>query len=371
VNVIHCFRSPTGGLFRHVQDLVRYQAAHGLRTGIICDSGVSSEQIDDALDSLADCCELGIHRIRIKRRPGLADFRAIREAENICLNTKPDIIHGHGAKGGAYSRLLARRITAHSIYTPHGGALHYNPLSLSGAVYFYLERLLRPNTDAMIFESQFSAQAYEKKIGSVTCNYKVIHNGLADSEMSPVKNTDNPADFIFLGEFRKLKGIDTLLEAIAIINKERPLRVVIAGAGGEHQNVVTQIENLGLGNCITLSAPIFPITEAFRKAKFLIVPSRAESLPYIVLEAAAAQMPIIATNVGGIAEIFGPYSERLINADAPLALAAAMREVLNNPDDALAQAEKLYNRVRSSFRIDHMGNDVDAFYKDILLHQTI
>ena len=57
----------------------------------------------------------------------------------------------------------------------------------------------------------------------------------------------------------------------------------------------------------------------------MVVPSRAESLPYIVLEAAGARMPMIATNVGGIPEIFGPYRDRLGPADDPTISPARMR----------------------------------------------
>ena len=54
------------------------------------------------------------------------------------------------------------------------------------------------------------------------------------------------------------------------------------------------------------------------------MPSRAESLPYVVLEAAAARKPMIATRVGGIPEIFGPHADRLISATIPTALADAI-----------------------------------------------
>ena len=62
----------------------------------------------------------------------------------------------------------------------------------------------------------------------------------------------------------------------------------------------------------------------------LVVPSRAESLPYIVLEAAAAGLPIIATNVGGIPEIFGPDAGDLVPPGDPAALADAIAAALQD-----------------------------------------
>jgi glycosyltransferase involved in cell wall biosynthesis len=198
LKVIHCFRSPVGGLFRHVNDLVRYQAANGIQTGIICDDSTGREQAEKVLDELASVCELGIYRVPVPRLPGLTDYRSIQKIEKICQEKQPDIIHGHGAKGGAYSRLLSKRGSARSVYTPHGGALHYNPVSIAGAIFFTMERLLGQYTDAMIFESRFSATTYAEKIGKIPFKYKVICNGLSEAELTAADHINGENDFLFL-----------------------------------------------------------------------------------------------------------------------------------------------------------------------------
>jgi len=377
LKVIHCFRSPVGGLFRHVNDLVRYQAANGLQTGIICDDSTGREQAEKVLAELADVCELGVYRLPITRLPGITDLRSLKKAEHICLKIKPDVIHGHGAKGGAYARLLSRRVAARSVYTPHGGALHYNPMSIAGAIFFTMERLLGRKTDAMVFESRFGATAYEEKIGVIPCKYKVIHNGLSDTELTAPDHVNGENDFLFLGEFRGLKGLDVLFAAVALLNKDpknkdRPVKLIVAGGGrGKPEKLVAEIKAMGLENSIEISPPIYPATEAFRKTKCIVVPSRAESLPYIVLEAAAAGVPIITTNVGGIKEIFGPFSDQLIAPDNAEILAQAMRATMDNPDETTAKALQLRERVRSLFRIDQMGHDINAFYTEIVDKQAV
>ena len=65
--------------------------------------------------------------------------------------------------------------------------------------------------------------------------------------------------------------------------------------------------------------------------RMLVIPSRAESLPYVVLEAAAAGMPIIATAVGGIPEIFGPQADHLIPPTIPARWPARSRAALDDP----------------------------------------
>jgi glycosyltransferase involved in cell wall biosynthesis len=96
------------------------------------------------------------------------------------------------------------------------------------------------------------------------------------------------------------------------------------------------------------------------------VPSRAESLPYIVLEAGAAGVPLIATGVGGIAEILGPDAADLVPPDDPAALARAIGGALQQDAGKRAAALRLQQRVRAEFSIDAMTDAVLAAYRETL-----
>ena len=109
-----------------------------------------------------------------------------------------------------------------------------------------------------------------------------------------------------------------------------------------------------------------PARTAFARGRMLIVPSRAESLPYIVLEAAAAGLPMIATNVGGIPEIFGPDADRLIVPGDAALLARAIAERQRDHAGTQAAAARLRERVAGTFSIDHMTDQVLAAYRNAL-----
>jgi glycosyltransferase involved in cell wall biosynthesis len=96
-----------------------------------------------------------------------------------------------------------------------------------------------------------------------------------------------------------------------------------------------------------------------------VVASRAESLPYIVLEAAAACIPMVATAVGGIPEVFGPEGPLVPPAD-PLRLADAIAAALADPAAAKARAERLRQRVRTLFSQDAMVDGVLAAYGEAI-----
>ena len=118
---------------------------------------------------------------------------------------------------------------------------------------------------------------------------------------------------------------------------------------------------LGLGGVVTFHDPM-PAREAFALARAVVVPSRAESMPYVVLEAIAAGLPLIATRVGGIPEIFGTESGRLVAPGETGELANAMAAMLAEPEAARAAADRLKARIRATFTVAAMAAGIEAAY---------
>ncbi len=108
-----------------------------------------------------------------------------------------------------------------------------------------------------------------------------------------------------------------------------------------------------------------PARDAFRLGRLLVVPSRAKSLPYVVLEAAGAGVPIIATDVGGIPEIFGPMRRHLIPSDSVSALGDRVVQSLTAPAERRVQdARTLAEYVRNNFSLVRMVDGILAAYRD-------
>jgi len=127
---------------------------------------------------------------------------------------------------------------------------------------------------------------------------------------------------------------------------------------------------LGLADKVVF-AGAQPARTAFARGRCVVVPSRAESLPYVVLEAAAAQMPLIATNVGGIPEIMAGTDVPLIPPDNAEALAAQLRAFLVNPQPFLARARVLQAHVAQRFTVDAMTRAIVSFYRaQLTLNQS-
>lgn len=359
-------RTPVGGLFRHVRDLARAQAAAGHDVGIVCDASTGGATARALLEELEPLLSLGVTRLSMRRLPGLSDISAIVRAGRVATAHSVDILHGHGAKGGAYARLApVRRIDEGRVlrvYTPHGGSLHYDPSTLAGVLFLAMERWLLRRTSGLIFESAYGCAIFQEKVARPACPAKVIHNGLNDTEFEPVKPFLRAADILFVGELRDLKGVSTLLEALAAISQ--PLTTVIVGDGPDRDRFHAQAEKLGLAGRTEFRPPM-PARIAFAHARLLVIPSYAESLPYIVLEAIAAGVPLITTRVGGIPEIFGKDADKLVPPGDIDALAGAISASLADPAGQQRLAARLRQRVKAQFSAEHMANEVQRFYSSL------
>jgi glycosyltransferase involved in cell wall biosynthesis len=371
LRIVHCFRAPVGGLFRHVRDLAETQAKAGHRVGIIADSSTGGDKAEAAFEALKPFLALGLHRIPMRREISPSDIAAVWRLAREVRSLHPDVLHAHGAKGGAYARTIGTFLRATGtrvarIYTPHGGSLHFDPKSMKGRIVFASERMLAWMTDAFVFVSQFEADTYVAKVGKPRAPMTVALNGLRSEEFEPVIAAMDARDFLFIGEIRALKGPDLFIEALALMARQtgRGPTAVIVGDGPDKPNAMALVAERGLGAAITFRDAM-PARQAFSLARAVVVPSRAESLPYIVLEAIAAGLPMVVTRVGGIPEIYGDASASLVQPDDAAALAAAMTRVTSDLPAAKTAAARLRESVRQRFSVAAMAATIEGAYREV------
>jgi glycosyltransferase involved in cell wall biosynthesis len=375
LRIVHVMRAPVGGLFRHVVDLARAQAAQGHLVGIIADSATGGARAAQTLDELAPSLAFGVTRMEMRRQPHWTDPLVAHRVARLLNEFDPDVVHGHGAKGGLYARLPAlipgyprpaRRILR--VYTPHGGSLHFLPTNLANRLLLYVEKALEGVTDFIPFESEFAKKRFVENIGLAHALAMVVHNGVGPQEFEPAAPDAEAADFLYVGEWRRYKGVDTLIEALAIIGARKGTTpsLALVGSGPDEAALRVLAEKSGVSRQMTFHAPMSG-REAFRLGRVIVAPSRAESLPYIVLEAIAARVPIVATNVGGVPEIFGPHATWLAPCDDPEALARAMSAMMAMDAGArFAQAEEMADYVRQHFNLAGMAEDVLRGYREAM-----
>jgi glycosyltransferase involved in cell wall biosynthesis len=368
LRILHIFRAPLGGLFRHVMDVARGQVARGHDVGIFCDSTTGGTRADDALEELRPHLSLGVTRVPIRRAIHPFDGTALLRLTRVYRDLKPNVLHGHGSKGGAFARLvvspdLDRK--AVRIYTPHGGSFNYHPGTMAHRVFMSAETILARRTDAFLFESEYVAGRFRAYVGETTKLARVVHNGISESEFEPIERAGDPFDLLYIGELRQAKGIETLVDAVALIRREhgKRLTLLVVGSGPSEASLHAYAREAGIWDSVAFVPPQ-PIRGALARGRLMIIPSRAESLPYVILEAAAAAQPMVSTNVGGIREIFGPFSDQLIPPDnAPLLAERILAKLAQSDVEREAEAIALSRQVHAGFSLDHMVVGVIAGYR--------
>lgn len=144
MRIVHCFRSPVGGIFRHVRDLVDAQVAAGHQVGIVCNSTTGGAFEEKLFKAVEEKLSLGLTRVAMQRHIGPGDILAAWRTFKVIKGLRPDILHGHGAKGGVYSRVFGSllrvlRSRVARLYSSHGGSLHYDEDTLTGRTFFRIE----------------------------------------------------------------------------------------------------------------------------------------------------------------------------------------------------------------------------------------
>ncbi|MBC7580780.1 MAG: glycosyltransferase family 4 protein [Tardiphaga sp.] len=363
LRILHAVRAPVGGIFRHIIDLANGQAERGHEVGIIADSLTGGDRAAAALAEIAPRLTLGVHRLPIRREPHPTDVIAWRRFMQMVRQIQPDVLHGHGAKAGAFVRLKAASNNTIRVYTPHGGSLHYPPDTLKGAFYARLERWLMERTELFLFESAFARDTFQRVIGKPTGLVNCVFNGVTAAEFDPVKLADDATDLAYVGEFRHIKGADLLIDAVARLRAEgRPVTLTLGGDGEETEALKAQVHRLGLTDAVRLIGHVKP-RYGFSQGRLLVVPSRGDSMPYVVIEAGAAGIPMIAARIGGIPEIFDTHTDAMFTPASAVAMASAIAASLDHREATLRRAQALRQRIFLHFSQNAMVDGIIEGYR--------
>ena len=179
--------------------------------------------------------------------------------------TQADVVHGHGAKGGAYARLSFGTKRAVRAYTPHGGSLLFGHDTLAGKFYLATERLLMLRGDLFLFESAYSADIFRQKIGSPRGLVRVVHNGVSHAEFEPIVTKADATDLVFMGELRAGQGHRRAARRhrAACATAGRTVTATLVGDGPERDCAASAGRTLGLANAVHFR-PAMPAARGVR-----------------------------------------------------------------------------------------------------------
>ena len=206
---------------------------------------------------------------------------------------------------------------------------------------------------------------------------QTLYNGLDLASWSNIRSSlTNPTApvIVTVGNIRRVKGHDVLIRAAAIVaSKFSGVRFSIAGEVLEPDfyNELQQLaQRLGISEQISFTGEITELSSFLASATLFVLPSRSEGFSNAIVEAMAAGLPVIASDVGGNTEaVIDDTTGRIVPPEDVGALASAMLEMLGNPDRARAMGNAGRRRVEQHFTTEAMMKQLTAAYQGLLANQ--
>ena len=298
----------------------------------------------------------------------------------------PDIIHTIGIRSfqSFIAAIISKKKNIPLIISDQGGLSTHPSLKNEPLLKRLLYKLQTPMIRYIANQASkiIVANEYEKEIFSQFVDKSrigIVRNGI-NLEILDSKETDfmkkhgiKEPFILFLGRFTKVKGIDVLLHAIKIVKKERvPLKTkfVIMGVDfGFQDEMFDMINKLKIENeVIVIKNPSRDdVITAYKKSKFLVLPSRWELSPLTPLEGFAFKKPVISTNVHGIPyTISNGKNGILVEPDDPLSLSTAILELYDNEEKCREFGISGYNLVQTECNSLRMTEETLEIYKKVI-----
>ncbi len=276
------------------------------------------------------------------------DFLGLVELIWLFRRERPDIVHASSSKAGVLARLAAFIVRVPiRIFTVHGWAFAAYG-GLAGRLYLWADRLVRPVTTLVICVSR---RERELGIGARTCASErsaVVHNAVDVRAFSVAATRGEPPQIISVGRFAYPKDYVTLVRAMASV--ETDFRAILVGDGPDQSAVANEVRRLGLAPSVTLVGARGDVPELLAGADVFVLSSRSEGLPMSVLEAMAAGLPVVATDVGGVSElVLEGETGLLVPRGDTTALAQALELLLRDADMRRRMAASARARVEREF----------------------
>lgn len=226
-------------------------------------------------------------------------------------------------------------------------------------------RMMR-DADAVTAVSEAVRAAVERDVDGLRGPVEVIPNGLRPPEVDGLHADPVPGALLLAGRIDTTKGFDVAIEALAVLRASHPhARVRIAGAGFEEAALRRRCRELGLGDRVAflgyLERPA--MLAEMQRAQAVLVPSRdTEGFGLVALEAAHMGRPVIASRVGGLPEVVRDgETGTIVDSDDPVALAAAIAALLDDPERAAAMGQRA-QEVAMEYDLDVCADRYDALY---------
>lgn len=359
-------KSSWGGAQRYVYDLATSLPKDKFDVAVVVGSnGRLVDRLNDAKIRVISIESLGRDVYLGK------DFKSFRELRKIFKIEKPDVVHLNSSKAGGLGALAARfSHVPRVIFTAHGWAFNEKrPLWQRIILYIsYITIIILADkticVSNAVFRNMHSARGINYKLQVILLSIKKPTYETKEESRKKLLGENTDRKIIgMISELHPTKRIEDSIVAIEKLKLHFPNILLLVAGEGDHRKILEQeITKRSLQNNVKLLGFVEDVSKYTKAFDIFLFPSKTEGLGYALLEAGAAEMPVVASRVGGIPEVITDgASGILITPEHPDEIVDAVIK-LSDKDIANKMGSTLAERVRRGFVFDKMMSDTIKTY---------
>jgi sugar transferase (PEP-CTERM/EpsH1 system associated) len=349
------YRLAVGGLENGLINLINHIPQERYQHAVIC--------IDDYTDFSQRIRRPDVKLIAIRKRPG-TDPLAFWRLYRACKYLKPTILHTRNLP--ALDALLPARLAGvpFRIHSEHGRDM--TDLDGTNRKLKLVRRLHRPLVSHFVALSDDLGRYLVRDIGVNPAQLTQIYNGVDTITFRPAldsrdfEGTGAVLTIGTVGRLQQVKDHLNLVEAFILLLSRNPqlkgkVRLKIVGDGPVRKQIEKRLQDAQVNDCVSLPGSTDNVPAALGSFDVFVLPSLAEGISNTILEAMATGLPVVATDVGGNAElVVHGTSGLLVPAADPQAMCAALEIYVRRPNDRIAHGQAGRNRAIELFSMDAM-----------------
>ena len=320
------------------------------------------------------------------RNPNLiSDLKTLKKLKEIIKEFKPDIVHTHASKAGALGRRAAKQCKVPVIvHTFHGHIFHSYFSFWKTQLYRIIEKRLAKISNGIIAISPKQKEELSEtfkicapnKIEIIPLGFDLSPFHLNKEEKRKITRAtynlkDSELAIAIIGRLAPIKNHDLFLDSIEQVAAQttKELVIFIVGDGEENLRISNRVEVLkNKGIDIRMTSWIHNISNFNAGMDLICLSSKNEGTPVSLIEAQAAGIPIISTNVGGIKDVILPDETGVLVSEMTVdSYSKALLDLIEDEKKRELMSQKGWSFVEEKFQYPILMNNMDNYYKKLLL----
>lgn len=299
----------------------------------------------------------------------LHDLLGLWELRQAIKAHGPDLVHLHSTKAGVLGRLAAWSLRVPAVFTVHGWAFTDGVSARRAALYQRIERFMAPFSRRIITVSEYDRQLALKAGVATEALMTTVHNGMPLLGESPSRANNDVPRLIMVARFDEQKNQTDLLCALSLL-KGIPWQAELVGDGPLRTQVMQLAQELGLADRVEFPGSCNDVAARLARSDVFALVSNWEGLPLSILEAMRAGLPVVASDVGGVAEAVRNNDTGWVVARGDIdTLADRLRSLLTSAPLRQRMGQAGQALFHNQFTFDQMLQKTLQVYRDALQRQ--